>query len=353
MRNLNNLLLGFAGLALVTSVSAQDDGQTGFDRYFGLHKVSSDDDWTRHFRIGATVGLNVRANFKESGLFTISGNNPAAGTYDDGYVHPHGDTYTTDWGYNNASQYDAAAGTMTFQSSSSFTTSGSSSDDAGAFVGFSLAYGDNLWYWHHVRIGWEFGFDLLPISATDNETLSASVNKFTYVYNTGSIVVPTAPYQGSDSAGNSLFPSSPASVTTQTNLTGTITGTRSLDAMLYAVRLGPSFYCDLTDRIGLQVGAAPIVGIVTAEYKYNEIITPLGSPGAHNSGSFDDTDVIFGGDVNATLLFHFQDQDRNVDLFIGADYAPMEDASFSSGGRSAQLNFGGQIYLNAGVSWPF
>ena len=31
-----------------------------------------------------------------------------------------------------------------------------------------MAYGDNLWYWKHARVGWELGFDLLPISITDN-----------------------------------------------------------------------------------------------------------------------------------------------------------------------------------------
>ena len=44
------------------------------------------DDWTRHFRIGALVGMNISANFTRNGTFGISGNNPAQGIYDDGYV---------------------------------------------------------------------------------------------------------------------------------------------------------------------------------------------------------------------------------------------------------------------------
>ena len=32
--------------------------------------------------------MNIGASFKENGTFTISGNNPAAGIYDNGYVRP-------------------------------------------------------------------------------------------------------------------------------------------------------------------------------------------------------------------------------------------------------------------------
>ena len=32
---------------------------------------------------------------------------------------------------------------------------------------------------------------------------------------------------------------------------------------------------------------------------------------------------------------------------------PLGNASFSSGGRAAELNLGGQIYVSIGVNWPF
>lgn len=342
------VLLSFA---LAASASAQNDGETGFDRYFGLQQVSDNDDWTRHFRIGAVVGLNVSANFKEGGVFNIAGNN---GSYADGYVRQNqpGSSYTSDWGYDNASQYNATAQTLTFHSASSYSASGSGQDSGGPFVGFDLAYGGNLWYWHSLRIGWEFGFDLLPVSVTDNEPLSATVSQNTYTFSTGNLyIVPDAPYQGTGAAGGPLLPTTPIS-TSQTNTSGSVSGTRSLNALVYAIRLGPSLYWDVTDRIGLEAGAGPVLGIVSAEYKYDELVT-VGGVSTRNTGSFDGTDVVFGGNFNATVLFHFKDNDRNADVFVGAAYAPMENASFSSGGREAQLNFGGQVYLTAGLNWPF
>lgn len=331
---------------------AQDDGESGFDRYFGLQKVSNDDDWTRHFRVGAVVGLNVSANFNENGVFNVSGNN---GTYANGYVHPDpanpGDAYTRDWGYDNASQYNATAQTLTMQGAASYSTAGSSQDSGGPFVGFDLAYGGNLWYWHGIRIGYELGFDLMPVSVSDHEPFSATVIQNTYTFDTANLAIPAAPYHGNGGAGGALFPVN-AMATNQTSAVGGISGTRTLDATLYAIRLGPSFYYDLNNRIGVEAGGGPAIGIVTAEYKYNETVTVNGV-GTRNTGSFDGTDIIFGANINATVMFHFQDNDRNADVFIGAEYAPMGNASFGSNGRNAKLNFGGQVYLTAGINWPF
>ena len=159
---------------------------------------SNTDDWTRHFRIGALVGMNISANFSRSGTFNISGNNPASGIFDDGYVRTDntGNAFgqTGYWGYNNASQLNGTA--LTMHAATSFSATGSAKENGGAFPGFDMAYGDNLWYWKHARVGWELGFGLLPINITDNSTLPASVNQLTYTFNTGGIVVPTAPYQG-------------------------------------------------------------------------------------------------------------------------------------------------------------
>src|SRR5208337_4816025 len=53
-----------------------------WDRW-GIQKTSEDDDWTRHFRIGAMVGLNISANFDVKNPVTFSGKGAAQGNYDD------------------------------------------------------------------------------------------------------------------------------------------------------------------------------------------------------------------------------------------------------------------------------
>lgn len=335
------------------SASSTDSFGGNPDSYKFIRIPSDTGDWTRHFRIGAMVGFNISANFSEQGTFAVSGNNPANGIFDDGYVHPDqsGDTkYTSNWGYNNASQYDSAAQTLTMHGTSSYSTSGSSKDDGGPFPGFDMAYGDNIWYWKHARVGWELGFGLLPITIKDSSSLGATVNQSAYVYVVGNSSLIQAPYQGDPSGTGPIIPSKYSSVNTPVPPpAGIVTGTRQLDEMLYTLRLGPSFYWDLTDDFGMSLGAGPAVGLVNGNYKFNETITANGV-NANNSGSFGTTEVIYGGYVNGTLMYHIL---NNADFYLSAQYMPLGNASFSSGGRSAELNLGGQVYVSVGVNWPF
>jgi len=297
------------------------------------------------------VGMNISASFNEKGAFNISGNNAANGIYDDGYVREdqtgNAGGYTSYWGYNNASQYSTANQTLQMHNTTSYSTSGNSKDNGGAFPGFDMAYGDNLWYWKHARVGWELGFGLLPISITDSHQMSATANQSTYTFNTGGIIIPDAPYRGGPSGQGPII--STAYTSSTTNLNGTVTGSRSLDVMFYTLRLGPSFYWDVGDHVGISLGAGPAVGLVSGDYKFDENIT-AGGVSARNRGSFGATDITYGGYVNGTLMVHVVD---NGDIYVGAQYMPMGDATFSNGGREGRLNLGGQLYFSIGINWPF
>jgi len=343
-----------AGTAL--HVSAQPDiyGNPNSSAFILIPKDA--DDWTRHFHIGALVGMNINASFNMNGLFNVSGNDPAHGIFADGYVRPDqtGSAYTGFWGYNNAPQYDSTAHTLTMHATTSFspvsTTAGNAKEDGGPFPGFEMAYGDNLWYWKHARVGWELGFGLLPIDITDNHEIDVNANQVSYVYNVGDIVVPGAPYQGGPGGeGEPIIPVALPSPSAPQSVSGMVTGTRTLDVMLYTLRLGPSFYWDLTDHLGMSLGAGPAVGVVSGNYKFDETIT-AGGVSTRNQGQISGTDLVFGGYVNAALMYHVVD---NGDIFISAQYMPMTGATISGGGREGQLNLGGQLYFSIGISWPF
>ena len=346
-------LLGFfAGVAL--AASAQSDSMDTFagkpDSSKFIRIDPDDHDWTRHFRIGGMVGMNISADFKTKGTFNISGNNAANGIYDDGYVRVD-DTgnaggLTGYWGYNNSEQL--AGNTLSMHGASSYATTGSANESGSAFAGFDMAYGDNLWYWKHARVGWEFGFGLLPINISDNSPMAATVSQSTFTFATGGIVMPGAGYQGGPSGQGPVISGTPSSVTTNSTA-GTVSGSRSLDVMLYTFRLGPTFYWDLNTYFGMQLGAGPAFGIVSGTYKYNETVT-TSAGSTRNHGSFGFTDLTYGGYVNGTLLYHII---NDADLYLGAQYMPMGNSSFSSGGRSGQLNLGGQLYISAGINWPF
>ncbi len=350
-------LVGVAGVAAAQSDSMDlFDGDPSKNSFIWITPDTVD--WTRHFHIGAVAGMNISANFSMSGKFAISGNNAASGNYDDGYVRVdqtgNAGGATSFWGYNNASQYNPTGGingngSLSMHNSTSFTATGDSKDNGGPFPGFDMVYGDNLWYWKHARVGWELGFSLLPVTIKDNHPMSASVNQSTYTFDTHGIVMPNAPYQGGPSGNGPIISGTPESVTSGTLANGTVTGDRSLDVMIYTLRFGPSFYWDLNTYCGFSLGAGPALGVVSGNYSYNENII-AGGISSHNTGSFGSTDVVFGGYVNGTFMYHIL---NDADLYLSAQYMPMGSVSFSDAGRESTLNLGGQLYISAGVSWPF
>ncbi len=328
-----------------------------WDRW-GIQKVSENDDWTRHFRIGAMVGMNISANFSAKGPFINP--NPQNGIFSDGYVRSDGKGDRTGfWGYNtgnnnatpgNPSQYDAVNQTMSMHAISAYSpvSGGNAKEDGSAFPGFDLAYGGNLWDWGQARIGWEFGFGLLPISITSRQTMTATVTNSTYMFDTTGVIIDDAPYYGTfGGEGGSTLPLKPFLTTSVPGGTETITGSYELDAVLFTFRLGPSVYWDLNEDLGLSAGAGPALGLVTGRLKFNETVG-ASTPPIH--GEVDGTDVVYGGYVNATLLYHVQE---NGDLYLGVQYMSLGDASISGGGREGRLNLGGQVYIMAGINWPF
>ncbi|HLZ54192.1 MAG TPA: hypothetical protein VKS19_06900, partial [Verrucomicrobiae bacterium] len=347
------LLSGLPGFTPV--VSAQPTLFGGNPDTSAFLRIPPDtDDWTRHFHIGALVGMNISANFSMNGTFGISGNNPSQGIFDNGYVRTDntGNAFgqTGYWGYKDPSQVSGS--TLTMDAATSFSASHSAKESGGVFPGFEMAYGGNLWYWKHARVGWELGFGLLPISITDNESMPASVNQLSYTFDTGGIVVPNAPYQGGFNRDGEPTIQVPLNITpsgTNSIPNGMVTGSQKLDVMLYTLRLGPTMYWDLTDHISLSLGAGPAVGVVSGDYKFDETITASGVS-AHNSGQIGGTDFVYGGYVNATVLCHVMD---NGDIFAGAQFMPMSDATISGQGRSGRLNLGGQVYFTVGINWPF
>src|SRR5437762_3961222 len=113
MTRLNSTLRGISlGSLIAAAVSA---------------RAEDDVSWLRHFRIGGSFMMNVSTEFKTSGNFTVNRPPPSAAggiSYDDGFVGvdktgnaplPDGSgPGTTFWGYNDASQMNDTAKTLTF-----------------------------------------------------------------------------------------------------------------------------------------------------------------------------------------------------------------------------------------------
>ncbi len=344
-------------LFLVASIGAglAQDGSWGG---FWLEKSNDDDYWPKHFRVGAMAGLNLKADFRMSGTFAVSGSNPGTiqnGTdhyYDDGYVrvdenplHPT-DFWTSYWGYNSAGQVSGT--TLSYHSAHTFTANGSSSATGDVQPGLDIVYGTHLFNWGDALIGWELGLGWLETSIEDNNPVTISATRTVHNYDTGTIVVPSAPYNGGPSGIGPNIKNIPTAQGDQT-ISGTVSG-HTLDVSIYSVRLGPTVYWELPWNFATQLSAGAAVGFVSGELKYNETLLFDDGSRAYNRGGVSDDQFVYGGYLSATLMFHVEE---HGDFYLGVNYMPMSSATFSGGGREASLNMSGAVYISAGINWPF
>lgn len=328
------------------------------------------DTWLRHFRVGMSFGLNIKTEFKTTGSLPISGSSPGDPTnasvdhfYDDGYVRvddtgnakdPNtGVPSTAFWGYQSNSQLTGAAPNqvLTYHSSKFFTGSGNNSADASPALGFDMAYGSTIAKWERLAVGWEFGFNLTTVGAKDRQPIAATLTQAVHTYGTGGTAnIPAAPYNGPfNSAGNPLI-NAVGTALPDITLPGTITGTRSLDSLLYQFRLGPQIRWEMVPRWTLNGSLGGAFGLVDADYTYNEKINLTNGSVTSNRGKFGALDTIYGGYAGAVVMY---DTGNQWEAYLGAHFFTMSDAKVSSGSREAKMGLGAAIYISAGINWTF
>jgi len=317
-----------------------------------------DEGWTRHFRVGMQIGLNLKAEFSATGQFGLSGHPAGAAgggdhIYDDGYVKVdqtgNAGGYTSYWGYNSPSQYDPVAHTLTLHSAQSFTYNGNSSGKDDPYLGLDAAYGGQLFRWGQAQIGWELGFAFLPISIQGSHQSPSVLNRTVQTFDTGGIVVPTAPYNGGPSGLGPLIQDNASNSQTDT-VPGTVNVTSTLDADLYNIRLGPTATWQFGGRWTLEASAGFAAGIVAADCHFAESIVLADGSHAGGNARIGATDFVYGGYAAAMLAYRIEKQG---DIYIGAQFMPMGDALVSGAGRQARLDLGEGVYLSAGLHWPF
>jgi hypothetical protein len=318
------------------------------------------DTWANHVRVGVQLGLNLKAEFLATGPAPVSGSQPGVAgpgglphSYDDGYVlvdqTGNAEGYTSFWGYQNAAQFDPARQTLTLHSASTSTPNLGTTEDASPQWGVELAYGRDFARWGKARIGWELGLGVLPVTVTDTQPLPTTLTRTVHTFDTAGIVMPTAPYHGgSGGLGPTLHDA--ATALPDDTIAGSITGSRTLDASLCTVRLGPTLRWEPHRRWAVAASAGFALGILTGDYNFSETIALADGGSTVSRGKVEATDLAYGGYVSALVLFRATDQG---DLFIGAQFMPMSDASIAGAGREARLDLGTGFYLTAGFNWPF
>jgi hypothetical protein len=335
-RCLPALLAGSAVAASATHVEAQD--------------------WTKHFRVGMQLTLNVKAEFTTGGTFGIP---TRPGIYDDGYVlddSTPGNSETTNWGYDHQSQVSMteAGNFLTFTRTESFSVDslGSKTRDDSPYIGVELAYGGTFMRWGDALIGWEAGYSFLPIGISDRRPISGSATRFSAVHEFSTAVSLPAPgYRGSASGqGQTVIEQQPTD-TFFTDQEGVSRGSRELDVTLHNLRLGPTILFPFARRWAVQGSLGPAIGYVTGDYKFREQVSFAGGESSSRTeGEFGDSDFVYGGYISGIVTFNVE---QHGDIYAGVQLMSLSSTTFEKDDRRAKLDLGAAFSFLVGINWPF
>ena len=305
------------------------------------------------FSAGPAFGLNINASFKHLGNGSPATQpGPATGegidrTYDDGFVHVdssgNAGGQTWNWGYQHSSQVQGDTVTMNAESAN-----GTLHADGDPQMGFDLAYGRRLGKLWGGKWGFEAAFDFTEISIQDNSTFNGTAMLVSDSYSLGGNIAPDAPYSGSFEGPGTLLGDTPTRSTSLESVM--ITGHRSLDAQVYALRAGLDYEVPFCKRFSARFSGGLALAVADSKYSFNETATFESGAVVSRAGSSSGADVLVGGYVDAKLLCALT---HHISIFAGAQYEDLGTTSRSVAGEQAQLNLEGSVNVLFGVQVSF
>jgi hypothetical protein len=351
-----NYSLFAPALALVLLISLPPVISAQESRLTMLHAPPDSNESGRRNRVGVSyrMGFNITADFRSSSGPSASSNpGPATGGaverfYDDGYNRVDssgnfGDT-TWFWGYENPSQMAGDGIVMT--SSSSSRQYNSRGHDGDPQHGLELVYnrvlgrlGRGLW-------GLEGAFGFTPLTIRDNRALAADRIDIADTYPSGGIVVPAAPYAGTQAGPGPMIGSVPGRTVTIVAGGSTLIGERRLDMNLYGFRLGPFYELPLTERVALSLSGGLALGAVESRFGYQE----RWAGGGFQSGRGSRSDLLVGGYLAGNLSYALTE---SLHLFTGLQFQHLDGFTQRVDEKSAKVDFGKSLYVTLGFGVRF
>ncbi|MCD6049215.1 MAG: hypothetical protein K0Q55_618, partial [Verrucomicrobia bacterium] len=266
MKRVYLMCLGLAATLAAGSAEAADQGRFG------------------HFRISYSLNFNVSADFSNIGG-SAPGPSPftpllAPGDiqqYDDGFIgmdiSGNAGGLTTFWGYNNASQI--VGGTLQLSSTAAAAGLSSANNDSELHHGVDLTYAYQLKSWDSGGWGLEGSFGWMPVGITDSQPVTGPFTGL--IVPLGGMIPPVPPYAGTVAGPGPLLSATGVPFTIPN---GTIiSGSRDIDASIFAFRFGPYLDYKLGERVSLTLAGGLSLAVVDSEFTFNELRTPLfGAP---------------------------------------------------------------------------
>ncbi|MFD0895929.1 hypothetical protein KBB96_08280 [Luteolibacter ambystomatis] len=317
------------------------------------------------FGIGGAQILGIKTDFTRLGTFQSSFTpQPLGGTvnrdYDDGFVHIDSSgnlgNATTNWSYNNASQYNpAGTGSINYSITNSRAT-GSAREDGGANPGVDLfAYRDmgpvgfSGLDGHKATWGFRAGLMYSHLGISNHDAVFTGLTTVTDSFDLGGTIPPQAPYTGSFNGPGPLLGDQPIR-TISNGGTGFVTGSRELDVNLAVLSFGPYLEIPITDKFDVLLEAGISLGWADGDYEMHSATTVTGLGTQTSNGRGSKSDFLPGFYLGATA-----DWKVNSDwsVLFGGRYQYLSQFDVTAGGSEASLSFDSAFVISLGVAYTF
>ncbi len=307
---------------------------------------------------GPRVGFNVKAGFSSSLANPAIDPGPATGgglnrDYDDGYVrldssgNAGGKTWY--WGYENASQVNLTADTITMHAITGGGEASINDITADPYVGGELTYTRYFFEWGRANWGIELGGSFMPVEVKDDSNLSTLLSSVSDAFSLGGIVPPSAPYAGAFQGPGVVIGDSP--VRSSFEQQATFSGNREIETTAFGIRVGPNVDIPMGKPLWLQLSGGLHVLYADTDFSYTESMSlNSGAPGAPQSGSSSQQDWILGAYVRGQVLCMVS---SSLGIFANVEYLMTDEIEVSAGSHRATLDFSSSFGCAAGLAWSF
>ena len=305
------------------------------------------------FSVGYFLTWNTSAHFQNSGGLLFPA--PAGGLYNDGYVLPSSrgniDGYTWNWGYRDASQYDAANDRLILSRSSVVAGGGfgdHNTSDSDMNQGVEFGYHHILWEHpdQDSRLGFEasFGYGSMTFSDNRNQTADLRIDQDAYALQ--GVHPPGAPYYGTFQGPGPLLFNGPQALPSVMIANGAmISSMRTLNSDMYNLRLGLRLGVDLTPHLFGMASAGLAIMMVDGDFSYRDTWGNL-----QVAGHQDKFSVLPGGYVGLGLGYHLSEH-WGLSYQVHFQYNETYEQHFD--GRSVSLGLQPIIFQTFGLSYSF
>lgn len=259
------------------------------------------------------------------------------------------------WGYDNASQYDAAGNSLSFNLNRSLSN-GRAGETEEFSPGFEIFSNLEMGAFHVLsgrKLSWGIkgGFHYAKISTGGSGSLTSDVLRVTDRFDTTGITLfPSPGYQGSFGGPGALIGDDPSRTVAVIENGASIRSDLDLEVDMITLAAGPYIEIPLAERFSVSAEAGVSVSIAHGDYEFDTLTTLTGRPAQASSGDDTRTMILPGFHAGVSAIWQLTE---HFGLQGSARYQYIDSFSVDANGSDASLSFDGSAIISFGGVWTF